>query len=437
MMILFTSINNYSQDVPAVSKGKLKFYFDSASFRGKADSTYQEFYLMFHSDQLNELRSNDDNKIVINIETVIHNLDAQQVNSRDWVTEITLQSDSTDLREMVTFDQWGDYLNPGNYNISINVSDSKGASAGSLFSDFDVKQIGSGSFCLSDVQLVFKTEDETENKLFRKAGRNVFPNVWRRYGVLNPKLTFYYEVYGIDTTFSEPLLVDYTIINKEQVVAKKISAIELKRESNQRSVLQALDISNLSSSLYYLEIVVTDPKSGLRVSENKKFEMIQFDRYSSPYSLSEEDIEMFNELFSYIADDVEYKQYKGLNDSEKGNFILNYWQSKDPNPSTPENEYLLKVIEKFNYANKNFSWSDLPGWKSDRGRVLIKYGIPTNIESHSSEPNTVPYELWTYQYEKNYFFVFADRRTTGKYTLIHSDMIGEVSDPTWINLIRK
>jgi GWxTD domain-containing protein len=287
------------------------------------------------------------------------------------------------------------------------------------------------------VQLVFKTEDETENNLFRKAGKNVFPNVWRRYGVLNPKLTFYYEVYGIDTTVSEPLLVDYTIINEAKAIAKKISAIELKREGKQRSVLQALDISNLSSSLYNLEIIVTDPKSNLRTSQNKKFEVILFDRYSSSQSLSEEDIELFDELFGYITDDIEYNQYKKLNDSEKGNFILNYWKSKDPNPSTPENEYLLKVIEKFNYANKNYSWSDQPGWKSDRGRVLIKYGMPTNIESHQSEPNTVPYEIWTYQLEKNYSFVFADRRTTGKYTLIHSDMIGEVSDPSWINLIRK
>jgi len=437
MMTLYTTINNYGQDIPAVSKGKLKFYFDSDSFIGKADSTYQEFYLMFHSDQLKEIGTDTNSLAIINLEAKIFSPTGVEISKRLWVTEIDLRSDSTELEVMVTFDQWGEYLTPGSYNISIVVSGPKGVSAGTLESDFDVKQIDNNSFSLSDVQLVFKTEDETENKLFRKAGKNVFPNVWRRYGVLNPKLTFYYEVYGIDTTVSEPLLVDYTIINEAKAIAKKISAIELKREGKQRSVLQALDISNLSSSLYNLEIIVTDPKSDKRTTQNKKFEVIQFDRYSSTQSLSEEDIELFDELFSYIAEDIEYNQYKKLNDSEKGNFILNYWKSKDPNPSTPENEYLLKVIEKFNYANKNFSWSDQPGWKSDRGRVLIKYGMPTNIESHQSEPNTVPYEIWTYQLEKNYSFVFADRRTTGKYTLIHSDMIGEVSDPSWINLIRK
>jgi GWxTD domain-containing protein len=437
MMTLYTTINNYGQDIPAVSKGILKFYFDSDSFIGKPDSTYQEFYLMFHSDQLKEIGTDTNSPAIINLEAKIFSPAGVEISKREWATEIDLQSDSTELKDMVTFDQWGEYLTPGSYNISIVVSDPKGVSAGTLESDFDVKQIDDNSFSLSDVQLVFKTEEETENKLFRKAGKNVFPNVWRRYGVLNPKLSFYYEVYGIDTTVSEPLLADYTIINEAKAITKKISAIELKRDGRQRSVLQALDISNLSSSLYNLEIIVTDPKSNIRTSRNKKFEVIQFDRYSSSQSLSEEDIELFDELFSYIADDIEYNQYKKLNDSEKGNFILNYWKSKDPNPSTPENEYLLKVIEKFNYTNKNFSWSDQPGWRSDRGRVLIKYGMPTNIESHQSEPNTVPYEIWTYQLEKNYSFVFADRRTTGKYTLIHSDMIGEVSDPSWINLIRK
>ncbi len=229
MMTLYTTINNYGQDIPAVSKGKLKFYFDSDSFIGKADSTYQEFYLMFHSDQLKGIGTDTDSPTIINLEAKIFSPTGVEISKRSWVTEIDLRSDSTELKDMVTFDQWGEYLAPGSYNISIVISDPKGVSAGTLESDFEVRQIDNNSFSLSDVQLVFKTEDETENNLFRKAGKNVFPNVWRRYGVLNPKLTFYYEVYGIDTTVSEPLLVDYTIIDEAKAIAKKISAIELKR----------------------------------------------------------------------------------------------------------------------------------------------------------------------------------------------------------------
>jgi len=429
--------NSYSQDVPVVSDGKLKFYFDTNSFRGKADTTYQEFYLMLFADQIADTKNNMNSKTSLNVSTKISNSNGNLVSSKEWVTEIRLQSDSTQFVDMITFDQWGEFLLPGKYDVSVIIASENNPATGSLETQINVKKMNEVFLYISDIQFVFKTEDITENSIFSKAGKDVFPNVWRRYGVLNPKLTFYFEVYGIDTTSKKPLLIDYVILKDDQSAAKKIGSVELKSEGAQRSVLQAIDVSNLPSSIYDLKITLTDPVIGSSVTASRNFEIIQFDRYSSASSLSEEDIEMFNKLFSYIAEDAEYRQYKRLNDSEKGNFIINYWKSKDPNPSTQENEYLLNVIEKFNYANKNFSWGNQLGWKSDRGRILLKYGMPTNINSYTSEPNTVPYEVWTYQLERNYIFVFADRRSNGKYVLLHSDMIGEVKDPTWMNLIRK
>ena len=434
MMIVTETLN--CQDVPAVSEGKLKFYFDSNSFKGKADTTYQEIYLMFFADQLVDINNNI-GKSSLHISTEISDIDGKSISSKDWVTELSLQTDSTQLKDMITFDQWGEFLLPGKYDVSISVEGGSNSVTGNLKTRINVKNMNQSILHISDIQFVFKTEDITENSIFSKAGRNVFPNVWRRYGVLNPKLTFYFEVYRIDTTATKPLLVDYTILKDDQSVVKKISGVELKSEDVQRSVLQAMDVSNLSSSVYELKITLTDPEIGSSVTASRNFEIIQFDRYSSASSLSEEDIEMFNKLFSYIAEDAEYRQYKRLNDSEKGNFIINFWKSKDPNPSTPENEYLMSVIEKFNYANNNFSWADEPGWESARGRVLLKYGMPSDINSYTSEPNTVPYEIWTYQLETNYSFVFADRRANGRFMLIHSDMVGEVKDPTWVNLIRK
>lgn len=429
--------NSYSQDVPVVSEGKLKFYFDTNSFRGKADTTYQEFYLMLFADQIADTKNNINSKTSLNISTKILNSDGNLLSSKEWVTEVNLQSDSTQFVDMITFDQWGEFLLPGKYDVSVSISAENNPATGSLETQINVKKMNETFFYISDIQFIFKTEDVTENSIFAKAGKNVFPNVWRRYGVLNPKLTFYYEIYEIDTTIDQPLLIDYNINSNGQKPVKKISNLELPKTGKERSVIHAIDISTLPSAVYELEITVNDSYSGTSARVNKNFEVVQFDRLKASSNLSEDDIKMFDKLFSYIADDIEYRQYKKLNDSEKGNFIINFWKSKDPNPTTQENEYLLSVIEKFNYANNNFSWADETGWTSDRGRVLIKYGMPTNIESHQSEPNTVPYEIWTYQLEKNYFFVFADRRATGKYTLIHSDMIGEVSDPSWINLIRK
>ncbi|HKB86945.1 MAG TPA: hypothetical protein VKD08_12285, partial [Ignavibacteriaceae bacterium] len=50
--VVITAVNCFAQDIPVVSTGALQFYIDHASFLGKENKTYTEFYLMLFSDQL-------------------------------------------------------------------------------------------------------------------------------------------------------------------------------------------------------------------------------------------------------------------------------------------------------------------------------------------------------------------------------------------------
>jgi len=67
-------------------------------------------------------------------------------------------------------------------------------------------------------------------------------------------------------------------------------------------------------------------------------------------------------------------------------------------------------------ANQNFSSNrEVDGYKSDRGRIFILYGSPTNKERLFS-PSAPPREVWTYvQLKKR--FIFEDERRAGIYTL--------------------
>ena len=432
-------INNYgfhySQDRPLVSTGKLKFYFDTSSFRGKADSTCQEFYLMFHADQINELNINS--KASFSTVAGISKSDGELVSSSKWITSVDLINDMAESKKMVVFDQWNQNLLPGNYNISISISIDTLLLSGQLNGTFDVKKMDVPSLQISDIQFVFKTDELKENSIFNKAGLNVLPNVWRRYGVLNPNLIFYYEIYGIDTSYNESLFAEYKIIAPDRRVVKTLNEVPIKRTATQRSVLHIINVESLPSSTYELSIIIIDQISGKKTDVHRNFEIFQFDRLISKSTLSQDEIYMFDQLFRYLADQKDYQLYKKLNDNEKGIFIVQFWKSKDPTPSTPENEYLLDIVGRFNYANNNFSWGDDEGWESDRGRVLLQYGMPDQIESHDSEPSTLPYEVWTYQMDKNYIFVFIDKNSNGYFTLTHSNKEGEVNNPTWISLVRE
>ena len=67
-----------------------------------------------------------------------------------------------------------------------------------------------------------------------------------------------------------------------------------------------------------------------------------------------------------------------------------------------------------------------------RGRVVIMYGTPDDIERHPSETETRPYEIWSYNnIQGGVIFVFVQRNTAGDYELVHSTHRNELHDENW------
>src|SRR5215510_14691177 len=113
---------------------------------------------------------------------------------------------------------------------------------------------------------------------------------------------------------------------------------------------------------------------------------------------------------SYIITDEERKAFKALKtDEERDQFIENFWLRRDPDPDTPENEYKEQYFERIQYANEKYT-SGIPGWKTDRGRIYIRFGKPDEIESHPAggtyerpsyegggSTSTYPFEIWWYR----------------------------------------
>src|SRR6202522_1011529 len=113
----------------------------------------------------------------------------------------------------------------------------------------------------------------------------------------------------------------------------------------------------------------------------------------------------------WIITDQELKAFKSLsNDEERDNFIEQFWQRRNPDPDSPENEFKEENYRRIAYANEHFA-AGKPGWKTDRGHMYIAYGKPDSIESHPSggsyerpmeegggETSTFPFETWHYRY---------------------------------------
>src|SRR6185369_4992384 len=135
-----------------------------------------------------------------------------------------------------------------------------------------------------------------------------------------------------------------------------------------------------------------------------------------------------------ILTQAERDAFKKLaTDDEREKFIEDFWNSRDPDPDTEENEFKDQYFERVAYANEHFS-SGKPGRLTDRGRIYIKFGKPDEIESHPAgglynrspdegggSTSTYPFEKWFYRYLPNVRsgveLEFVDPTGSGEYRL--------------------
>src|SRR2546422_562429 len=75
------------------------------------------------------------------------------------------------------------------------------------------------------------------------------------------------------------------------------------------------------------------------------------------------------------------------------------------------------------------------GWRTDRGRILIRYGPPDETLRRPQASNTAPYEVWKYTRTRARKFVFYDVTRFGNYALIWTDERREPSRPNWRELL--
>jgi len=436
LIVLGQSMQNYAQDKPSVSTGNLTFYLDQASFVGNEGKTYVELYLLFYADQLIDFSSAELQKSEIKISSIVKDSDGNQISKSDWVTEVKLEKDEERSFGKVIYDQWSEEIPPGSYEVIVEASDLKSVTKGKLRKNIIVPKIENNTWSSSEIEFVAYADNTTKENHFKKGNLNIIPNPSRRYGILIPKLYFHYEIYGIAQN-EQDLIVDYSIVDGADNKIKELKNVTIKKPGASASVLHGMDVSSLKSGVYELVGLIKDSELNSAIKISRQFEIIQADFFQSSLAVTKEQDDMFETILSYLGTSQQMDFYKSLNATGKTEYMIQYWKNLDLDPNTIENKYLETIQKKFAYASKNFGWGRNLGWKTERARVLIKYGMPDEIDQHYSEPDSKPYEIWIYGFDKKYIFVFGDLQGNGKFILLHSDKQGEVYNNTWAEYLKK
>ena len=100
----------------------------------------------------------------------------------------------------------------------------------------------------------------------------------------------------------------------------------------------------------------------------------------------------------YIITKVEIKAYKALEtESERLTFIDWFWQRRDIEPSTPQNEFRDRFESRVFEAQRKFITSSTPGWKTDMGKIYILVGPPDEINTDIMAQTHRGIVTWVYR----------------------------------------
>jgi len=144
--------------------------------------------------------------------------------------------------------------------------------------------------------------------------------------------------------------------------------------------------------------------------------------YNLERKLSPENADFLSKV-RYIVTREERKIFLELPDPDKPKFIEDFWKRRDPDPDTEENEFKMEYFNRIELATKQFASEGIPGWLTDRGRIYILFGPPTDKTSQpmSGDPYTRCMEIWYYG---NFPVMFSDPTCTGSYKLVTYDLSG-------------
>ena len=247
----------------------------------------------------------------------------------------------------------------------------------------------------------------------------------------------YLEIYNAQNVSPAGFVLEYKIFD---AVKREIIAIprQLKSENNGLIETDKIPIDVLPTGTYFLQALIsypienpTDtisaikkfyinnpeipPELNLAFTENASFEKSEF----ATLTLEQTETEFLKA--KYIATQDEVNEYDKLSTLEaKQRFLFRFWLGRDTDTTTIINERLLQYRDLINYANINFSFGKMrDGWRTERGRVLLKYGQPSQRDQKAADKQLRAYETWFYpNYEGGVYFYFVDMQGYGNFRLV-------------------
>jgi GWxTD domain-containing protein len=332
------------------------------------------------------------------------------------------------------------YVQPGTYAFELELTGD--GLIGDLFYEGEIMipEYSGSELKMSQIEICSNISTDTNVEKYVKNNLMVYPNPSKVFDVTQAVIFFYAELYNLqydknDSTDQEYIL-SYYILNSKNDTVKTYPDIKNKKGGTTGVIANYINLRRYEAETYTLVLNAKD-EANLQSAQQR----ISFALENIPY-ITEEYANNFRNMIDYIANESELNIFAQLNLIGKQTFIEQFWKKRDPSPETQENEFKQVYLQRWNYVNNRYVNESLTeeGWQTDRGRIYLLHGSPTEVERYTGDPNMKDHEVWLYERGQSGTkkFIFADLYMRGKFFLIHSKSPRqtEVYNPNWKNSVK-
>ena len=286
--------------------------------------------------------------------------------------------------------------------------------------------------------------------MFSKMGYDVIPLISNYFPTELKYLPYYVEVYGTDA-YTE----DSVFIIEQKITSKEMSFdLEMYNRyyryspSEIKAVAKVIDMSLLPTGNYTLELNVLNRDKDILAQQTYNFDRNNSDDVNQ---IALENIVLDPAFMESIPDDSTGYYVAALipisgpsevrnilsilkdrdNDKNK-KYIQAYWRQSAQNNAYAE---WMKYRAQIHKVEQLFGTNYQVGFETDRGRVYLQYGQPSQVSEQPQSNSEYPYEIWQYdkigRFSNRRFVFYNTTNINNDFKLLHSDMVGELQNNRW------
>ncbi len=306
----------------------------------------------------------------------------------------------------------------------------------------------SDAISISDIEVAEFAKRGDGTSPFFKSGYDLIPRLVTFYPKELSSIPVYLELYNTNLLPDSVFAVRQTLTDATTgTELLEVSQMSRHETAPVVPILRQVDITNVPSGKFILSYTLLNRNMMELSTESYEFERsneIMFNLNANDVvldpafqnSITDDSVGFFLESLIPISGANEVKNIIDIAKKKDGNLarkhLQMFWAATAPENT---NEAWMKYKNQVLLVERLYSNNFQEGFETDRGRVYLQYGSPTNITERENSSTEYPFEIWMYneigKFSNKRFIFYNPDLVNNTYRLLHSDMIGELKNSGW------